>query len=247
MTQGLIDIHHHLVYGVDDGPKTWEDTETMLCAAEEQGIETIIATPHVFPGRVHFHYDAYLDKLNSINEYAWQKGWRIRLFPGAEIYYTSKALEKLDACAIPTLAMSRFVLVEFEPETKAEEIFRALRELSNGGYKPILAHVERYIYLQEKPEMIREMRDLGILIQMNASTVLSSKGLFGGKNFIRRLLKDGIVDFVATDAHNMSSRPVCLRAAYDFLEKHYGKGKADLLTWKNQVTMLPNLMADSDI
>ena len=55
MTQGLIDIHHHLVYGVDDGPKTWEDTEAMLCAAEKQGIETIIATPHVFPGRVHFH------------------------------------------------------------------------------------------------------------------------------------------------------------------------------------------------
>lgn len=247
MSHGLIDIHQHLVYGVDDGPKTWEDTEAMLRDAEKQGVGIIIATPHVFPGRVHFNYDAYLEKLNSINEYAWQRGWRIRLFPGAEIYYTSKALKKLDDCAIPTMAMSRLVLVEFEPETKADEIFRALREISNGGYKPILAHVERYIYLQEKPEMIREMRDMGILIQMNASTVLSSKGLFGGKSLVRKLLKEDVVDFVATDAHNMSSRPVCLKAAYDFLAKNYGRDKADLLTWKNQVSMIPNLISDSDI
>ena len=132
------------------------------------------------------------------------------------------------------------------PEVKVDELFRALRELANGGYKPILAHVERYYCLQDKPEMIQELRQLGILIQMNAKTVLSSRGLFGGKSLIRKLLKEDQVDFVATDAHNTSSRPICLRAAYDFLEKHYGKEKADMLTWKNQSMLISNLEMDSD-
>lgn len=247
MSHGLIDIHQHVVYGIDDGPKTWEDTIANVAEAERQGIERIIATSHAFPGRAHFEYDEYLDKLDEINQYAAEQGWNVRLVPGAEVYYTSKALKKLDADAIPTLANSLYVLVEFMPETKAEEIFRAMRELANGGYHPILAHVERYYDLQDKPEVIQDLRRLGVLIQMNAKTVLQSKGLFGGRGFIRKLLKDGIVDFVATDAHNASSRPVCLRAAYDFLVKNYGQEKADQLTWKNQIDIIPNLYSDSDM
>lgn len=246
MSHGLIDIHQHLVYGVDDGPKVWEDTLAMLDTAEKQSVERIIATSHAFPGRAHFDYDGYLDKLDEINQYAAKQGWKIRLLPGAEIYYTSKALKKLDAEDIPTLAGSQFVLVEFIPEVKADELFRAMRELANGGYHPILAHVERYYCLQEKPEVLQDLRRLGVLIQMNAKTVLQSKGLFGGKSYIRKLLKEDNVDFVATDAHNSSSRPVCLKDAYDFLEKYYGKEKADQLTWKNQMAIIPNLYSDTD-
>ena len=192
MSHGLIDIHQHLVYGVDDGAKTWDDTVAMMMEAEKQGIERIIATSHALPGRAHFDYDGYLDKLDEINQYAEQQGWRVRLLPGAEIYYTSKALKKLDAEAIPTLNGSRFVLVEFIPEVKADELFRAMRELANGGYNPILAHVERYYCLQDKQEVIQDLRRLGVMIQMNAKTVLQSKGLFGGKSYIRKLLKEGI-------------------------------------------------------
>lgn len=246
MEHGLIDIHQHLIYQMDDGPQTWEDTEEMLQAAEKQGIGRIIATPHAFPGRVHFDYDGYLDKVNAINRFAKQKGWKVRLFPGAEIFYTSYALQKLDAEDIPTLAMSPYVLVEFYPEVRASELLHAMREMANGGYRPILAHVERYICLQDKPELLQELRYLDVMIQMNARTVLQSRGVFGGKRYIRKLLKDGVVDFVATDAHNTSSRPVCLRKAYEFLEKHYSKEVADRLTWKNQLDILPELDADMD-
>lgn len=246
MTQGLIDIHQHLLYQMDDGPRSWEETEAMLTDAASQGIERIIATPHAFPGRVHFEYDAYLMRLEEANQFAREKGWKLRLLPGAEIYYTPYTLKKLDAEAIPTLAMSRYVLVEFSTEIKANDLFNAMRELSNGGYRPILAHVERYRSLQDKPEVLFDLRNLGVLIQMNAQTVLRSQGLFGGKSYIRRLLKEDMVDFVATDAHNTSSRPVCLQKAHAFLEKHYGKEKADRLTWKNQASILPILTADGD-
>lgn len=241
MSQGLIDIHQHLIYGVDDGPKKWEDTIAMLTAANNQGVARIIATSHVFPGRVHFDYDGYLAKIDSVNKFAEEKGWKIRVVPGAEIYYTSKTLDMLVAQSIPTLVNSRYLLVEFQPEVKSADLFRALRELLNGGYKPILAHVERYLCLADEPELLQQLRSWGILIQMNASTVLKSKGWLGGKRFIRKLLKDDIVDFVATDAHNTTTRPVCLKEAYQFLEKHYGKEKADRLTWMNQSMLLPAL------
>lgn len=247
MTQGLIDIHQHIVYQMDDGPRKWGETEAMLAKAAEQGIQRIIATPHAFPGRAHFDYDGYLDRLNEINRFAWEKGWDVQLLPGAEIYYTPHTLQKLDAQAIPTLVMSRYVLVEFEPEVRASELLKAMRELANGGYQPILAHVERYECIQLKPELLEELRYLGVLIQMNAQTVLHSNGLFGGKRYLRWLLKEDLVDFVATDAHNMSSRPVCLREAYAFLEKNYGKEKADRLLWRNQLEILPILNGGNDL
>ncbi|MBE5801461.1 MAG: hypothetical protein E7319_04155 [Clostridiales bacterium] len=232
MTHGLVDIHQHLIYGVDDGPRNWEETEAMLVEAENQGIERIFATPHATPGRAHFDYDGYLDKLNAINQFAWQKKWKLRLLPGAEIFYTPSALQKLDTRKVPTMAMSSYVLVEFFPSVKIDEMLKALRELANGGYRPILAHVERYHCLYGKWELIEELKHLNALIQMNAQTVLHSNGI--GNRFIRRLLEEDVVDFVATDAHNTSTRPVCLQAAYAFLEKHYGREKADLLTWRNQ-------------
>lgn len=239
MSSGLIDIHQHLVYQMDDGPSTWEKTQAMLAKAEEQGMTHIIATPHAFPGQAPFDYDGFLDKVNAINQYTYKTGMPVVLYPGAEIYYTSKTLKLLEEEEIPTLTMSQYVLVEFSTQISANDLFSAMRELCNGGYRPILAHVERYDCLKE--QLVRELRDMGILIQMNAQTVLHSAGLFSGKGYVRRLLKENLVDFVATDAHNTSSRPVCLGDAYDFLTKHYGQEKADWLTWKHQLQVLPIL------
>lgn len=239
MSRGLIDIHQHLVYQMDDGPNEREKTLAMLRRAGEQGISRIVATPHAFPGQAPFDYDGFLEKINTINQQAWQEGLSLQVYPGAEIYYTSQTLKLLNAQEIPTLAMSRYVLVEFSTEVRFGEMHGALRELANGGYRPILAHVERYACLQEKH--VRELRGMDVLIQMNAQTVLHSGGLLGGKGHIRRLLRESLVDFVATDAHNTSSRPVCLGDAHAFLLKHYGQKQADWLTWQHQLEIIPVL------
>ena len=240
MTHGLIDIHEHIVYGVDDGPRTREQTEELLAAANAQGVIRIIATPHVWPGKHPFDYNGFLNKLNELNHWMWQQQWPLRLLPGAEIYYTPHAVRMLSAKEIPTLAMSRHVLVEFSPAVKQDDLFRAMRDLINGGYHPILAHVERYQCLHNQWALIEELRALDVQLQMNAQTVLNSNGL-GGKQFIRRLLEENAVDFVATDAHNATSRPLCLEKAHAFLCKHYGQEKADALTWQNQLLLTPAL------
>lgn len=233
MTVGLVDIHQHVVYGVDDGPTQWEETEAMLEMAVNQGVERIVATCHVSPGRVHFDYTGYLEKLNQINYRIWEKEWKLRLLPGCEIYYSPQALNRLDLRKIPTLAMSDYVLVEFSPFEEYKTILDALRQLANGGYHPILAHVERYQCLQDKLQLVHNLKECNALIQMNAQTVLHSHG-FGARRFVRKLLEEEHVDFVATDAHNTSSRPVCLGDAYQFLKKCYSEELADRLTWKNQ-------------
>lgn len=233
MTGGLVDIHQHVIYGVDDGPTKWEETEAMLEMAVRQGVKRIVATSHVSPGRVHFDYTSYLDKLNEINYRIWEKKWDLKLLPGCEIYYSPHALSRLEMRKIPTLAMSDHVLVEFSPFEEYNTIVDALRQLANGGYHPVLAHVERYQCLHDKMHLVNNLKECNTLIQMNAQTVLHSQG-FGAKRFIRKLLEEDAVDFVATDAHNTSSRPVCLGDAYQFLKRNYSDELADRLTWKNQ-------------
>ena len=240
MTHGLVDIHQHVIYGVDDGPTKWEETEALLEKAVSQGIERIVATSHVSPGRVHFDYPEYLDKLNKINYLIWEKKWKLRLLPGCEIYYSPQVLDRLTRRKIPTLAMSDHILVEFSPFEEYSTIFDALRNLANAGYHPILAHVERYQCMHDKMQSVLDLKEFDAFIQMNAQTVLHSQG-FGAKRFIRRLLEEEVVDFVATDAHNTSSRPVCLGDAYEFLKKNYSEELADRLTWKNQGKITPAL------
>ena len=240
MTHGLVDIHQHVIYGVDDGPTKWEETEAMLEKAVSQGIERIVATSHVSPGRTHFDYNDYLDKLNKINYLIWEKKWKLKLLPGCEIYYSPQVLDRLTRRKIPTLAMSDHVLVEFSPFEEYRVIYDALRTLSNAGYRPILAHVDRYQSMFDKMQLVLDLKGFDTLIQMNAQTVLRSQS-FGAKRFVRRLLEEGVVDFVATDAHNTSSRPVCLGDAHQFLAKNYSQELADQLTWKNQSLITPAL------
>jgi len=240
MIHGLVDIHQHVIYGVDDGPTKWEETEAMLEKAISQGIGRIVATSHVSPGRVHFDYSEYLDKLNKINYLIWKKKWKLRLLPGCEIYYSPHVLDRLHRRKIPTLAMSDYILVEFSPFEEYNTIFNALRNLANAGYHPILAHVERYQCMTDKMQSVLNLKEFDTLIQMNAQTVLHSQS-FGAKRFARRLLEENVVDFVASDAHNTSSRPICLGDAYEYLKKNYGEELADRLTWKNQLRISPAL------
>lgn len=233
----MIDIHQHVVFGIDDGPRTQELSEAMLDAANRQGIYRVIATPHVCPGRAPFDLKAYADKLNGLNLLMQKKGSALRLLPGAEVMYTPQTLGALLSGSIPTMAFGRHVLTEFSPHVEPEELFRAMRELLNNGYRPILAHAERCLCLHGNWKRIEQLRMMDVLIQINARSVLRS-GRLTGPVFVRRLLKRNAVDFVASDAHDPVSRPVCLADAYAFLQKHYGPEQADRLTWRNQQCLI---------
>lgn len=214
----MIDIHQHLIFGMDDGAKTFEETQQMIRHAANQGITRIIATPHATPGIQEFHYQRFMEHLSLANQWCRAQAVPMEILPGCEIFYTPETTRWLQEGRIPTLAGTRHVLVEFNLTASYEELRSAARKLSNAGYEPVFAHIERYRCLS-KLERIKELReDYPVLTQVNANTFLHSRGFFKNR-WLRRVLEDNLIDLVASDAHNTDTRPCRLGEAKQVLTR----------------------------
>ena len=230
---GFTDIHHHLVYGVDDGAQTFEQAMDMAAAAWQDGTATLLCTSHISPGIKPFDLDRYYRHLDEIQQACLQQGMDLHLLQGAEILYTEPTCRFLREKRIPTLAGTDYVLVEFFPTVEYRELTEAITGIQRAGYRPIIAHVERYHCVASSISKLREVRDsLGAVIQMNCSTVVGGKGLIHDHRN-RKLIDEGLIDVIATDAHNLTSRPTQMQQAYAWLEKKYGADYAAELTGLN--------------
>ena len=228
MTGGFTDIHHHLVYGMDDGPRSLGESRAMLRAAKEDGIRRIVVTPHAMPGIERFDYALYLQRLDELAGYAWNEG--ITLLPGAEILFTEATRRHLDDGLVPTLAGTQHVLIEFSPDIEYGAMERALESLLVGGYLPILAHIERYhCFVSQLKRAVELKKQLDVRFQVNCATMVRGKG-FAVNRFCRKLFEERLIDAVATDAHNVGSRPVMMAETYRVLEAKYGARYARYLS-----------------
>lgn len=222
------DLHHHVIYGVDDGPQTFEDAQAMLRRAHENGVTDIAATSHATPGRHRFPMDTYLEHLRKEQAWADEQGLGIRLHTGCEILYTDETVRLLQDNAIPTIDSTRLILVEFLPANDFNHIQNAVRRLGNAGYTVIVAHAERYDGTR-KVEDLRALReDLGAYIQINAHTFISPGGFFA-KRWLRKAMENGCCDLAATDAHNTSSRSCQMKKCHETIIKEWGQDTADSL------------------
>lgn len=139
---GFVDIHQHLVWGVDDGAKTIEDSVALLRCCADQGIRIIIATPHFLSGIEPFPYKKYKQHFLQLKRICKEEGIPIKLLPGAEVFYTANTLNMLLDGRVPTLNGTRFILVEFNESVTWKGFEKAVRDLFNNGYRPIVAHIE---------------------------------------------------------------------------------------------------------
>ncbi len=229
----IVDIHCHILPGVDDGSKSLEQSKAMLDIAWEQGIRTIIATPHHMPEAKNASPETIAQKAALLQEYADEQHYDMEILTGNEIYYYGEASELLDAGKICTLAESTYILVEFSPMDDARYIRNSLSELQNMGYDPIIAHVERYMSLHKGSfEKIQELRDMGILIQVNAASVT---GGFGKptKVLVEKLLKKKLVDFIGTDAHSDGGRAPKILECAQLLQKKCDADYVEKLLYRN--------------
>lgn len=237
----VTDIHTHILPALDDGAKDWEQSYAMLDIAYEQGINVIIATPHYMPGSRKGKAQHIMASVGRLQEYSDSRGYDISIFPGNEIYYHDEVPELLEEGEILTLAGSEYVLVEFSPMDDARYIRNALANIQSAGYIPVIAHVERYESLCKKPfDRIAELRQMGILIQVNASTI---EGRMGRKvqGNVMKLFKLGLVDFIGTDAHSSGSRSPMVQKAVAILNKKLPKEYVDKILFATaQNTILNN-------
>ena len=215
------DIHSHVIWGVDDGAETEEETRRMLREAAADRIGTIIATPHITPGIHPFPTQRFAEHLQAAREYIAREGLQIELYPGSEIYYTEHTPRMLREGRVPTLAGSSYVLVEFDPDAPLPFIIQALQNVSSAGFRPVLAHSERCMHIRSTDE-VRTVRETGrALIQINAGTLIRKTPLLR-RRFLASLFREGLADLIATDTHAFPGRETHMTQAMERLKNDYG-------------------------
>ena len=237
---GLIDIHCHILFGVDDGARNVHITRKMLEMAYADGIRAMIATPHYRPERWPVSWEQRELALAKVQRLAQDLDPNFRIYPGNEIFYQEKIGERLAAGEVDTLADSRYILVEFHPDAPYEYLWQGLQGLQMEGYRVILAHWERYDCLIREPERLETLAGSGVGIQSNADAVLGGQGR-GVKKLIREMLEDGLVDYVATDCHGIRGRLPQLRCAYEYIRKKIGEDTARKVCVENPQRILQNI------
>jgi len=223
----MIDIHSHIVFDVDDGPNTIEDSRALLEESYRQGVRTIVSTSHRRKGMFETPEEKIAANFKQVQELAKEIADDLTILYGAEIYYTSDVLEKLEQGRIPKLGGTTYALIEFSMSTPYKEIHSALSNVLRLGLTPVVAHIERYHCLENDEKRVRELINMGCYMQINSSSVLKPK-LFGDKyKFMKKraqfFLDHDLVHFVASDMHNLASRPPYLKEAYDIIAKKYGE------------------------
>lgn len=230
---GYIDIHSHILPGMDDGSQDMEETLEMLRIAQEEGITHIIATPHYKSGRFRADAANLRNVLDEVRQRAREQGIHIKLYAGNEIYYHSDLEERLESGRLCTMNGTDYVLVEFSPFEDYLYIRNAVYNLLGMGYVPILAHVERYACLCKKREHVRELKSMGCAIQVNAGSIIGDTG-WKAARFVKRLLKEELVDYLGTDAHDSNGRrrPAMAKCAA-YLKHKCSRTYADALLYGN--------------
>lgn len=236
--KGLIDIHCHMLPGIDDGAKTIEETIKMVSLAYKSGVRKIICTPHYHAGRYRPSREKIEQQFTLVKKIVEQASDDIFLYIGHEINYEQDILKLLEEEKLFTLADSNYVLIEFSTGVGYNEIKRALQSVVMGGYVPILAHAERYGCLVEDISLVKELIDGGVYIQINAFSIMEGQRKI--KRFIKELIKKDLLHLVATDAHDTEYRPPELIRAYNYIAKKYNVQYADELMIENPERIIKN-------
>jgi protein-tyrosine phosphatase len=227
----MIDIHSHILPNVDDGSKTIEDSILMIKKEISDGVTDLILTPHVQSRVTKASKERHIEIFNELVDLVKLNELNINIYLGAEIFFRSHIDTDYDKYS---LANTKYILVEFafDLDTPIDEI---VYDLSRSGYIPIVAHVERYSYLNL--ERIKQIKQSGALLQVNTTSVLGYDDKVK-KSYVYKLLKEKLIDFVATDTHNLEKREPNMLKCYQVLAKTFDTTYLDLIFRKNQELIL---------
>jgi protein-tyrosine phosphatase len=230
----MIDIHAHILAGVDDGAKNWEESLQMARMAVEDGITVMVATPHLFKARtldlgqlndkeLIFRYVAELrQKLSAA-------AIPLEILPGCDFPLGFESLKLLDAGRVLTINdANRYLLLELPDTSLPPATEEICFYLQSKGITPIITHPERHLILQEMPQKLKRLIDLGCLVQMTGSSLTGWFGR-GVKRISRQLVKQGYVHLLATDAHDPKRRPPLLSQAVAELTRLVGEKRAQAM------------------
>ncbi len=233
----MFDMHNHILYGVDDGAKTIQDSLDLIKVAYDDGIRGLVLTPHYHPKRGMAHYAEVVENFNNLFDVVEKEFPEMQIFLGREVYYRSDVLEIEGSMDKYLMSGTSCMLVEFSTTVEESYIKNAVSNLLFAGYQPIVAHVERYACAVKNKKLVDELKSIGAYIQINADSVLGKTG-FAVKQAVKYFLKNGLVDFVSSDAHDIKTRRPELSECYAYVAKKYGEDYAIRIFRDNAIAML---------
>lgn len=232
-----IDMHCHILPGVDDGATDLKEMRKMLKIAYKEGIRCIIATPHFHPYRGHASRKCLKEQLQLARQEAKKIDKDFRIFLGNEIYFGHDIPDMLRKKQVLTMNNREYVLIEFSVSDSADRIKQGIQLIQARGYKVILAHIERYECFYNDYDIVENLYEMGVLIQVNARSIIKERNP-KAKKLIRFLLENELVYCVGTDAHGVRKRsPKINKAAY-YVSKKYGESYARRIFFSNALQML---------
>ena len=231
-SDAFVDIHCHLVPGIDDGAQSWEQSLLMAAMAAADGIQTIVVTPHQLGNFAHNSGQAIRARTSELQQFLDNHGVPLRVLPGADVRIEPGMVEKLRSGEVLTLAdRSKHVLLELPHELyfPLDDVLESLRRTGMTG---ILSHPERNQGLLKQPRLLSPLVDRGCLMQITCGSLL---GTFGpaSQQLTEWMLEQGLVHFLATDAHGHNARRPLMKHAFQRAARLVGEDIAADLCCRN--------------
>lgn len=240
-TVKMIDLHSHILPNLDDGPQTMEDSLQMCRIGYQDGIQTIVATPHILPGIYKNNRPTILSKLQQLNIALLKFGvknldsmtqlpndsiTKLEILPGADVHFSSDMLQRYEEGEIVTVNdQGRYLMIEFAFQGIPYQAEEVLFQLLTKGIIPIISHPERNMEIGERPKRYYGMIRMGCLGQVTAMSLTGDFGS-GVRRIAEKLLSKRLIHIIASDAHSPDGRPPILSSAVKAAEKIAGKKEA---------------------
>ncbi|MCK8603381.1 tyrosine-protein phosphatase [Desulfoferrobacter suflitae] len=226
----MLDLHSHILPGLDDGAADWRESLAMARSAADDGIRGMVCTPHWMIGVYDNTRPIVFEQVAALRRKLQNHGIPLTLYPGSELRLDASLLQRIRRREILTVNDGgRYALIELPEAIMSERLEMFLWDMIVHGITPVIAHPERNAFVQQHPEKLANWIRMGIMTQITAASLL---GLFGSRTleFTRMMLEHRLVHIMATDSHGLHTRPPILSRAAERLEEIVGKDEAQRMT-----------------
>ena len=241
----MIDVHSHIVFGVDDGSKTIDQSIEIIKEAYRAGFSKIIATPHYLEDYYEKNKAEIAEKISEIRQRLNEENCPVQILQGNEIYVTENINELIDDKKASTMADSQYVLFELPLNAEVMNLNQIIYQILEEDRIPILAHPERYTFVQKNPKILQSLIEDGVLIQCNYGSIIGQYGSTAKKT-LKKLLKYNMVHLFGTDVHRPHTILLSMDEVNKKLEKIIGVEKLEELTKINPQKIIDNEIIDID-
>ncbi|MGL5417356.1 MAG: tyrosine-protein phosphatase [Clostridium sp.] len=216
----MVDIHSHILPKIDDGAKFGYETFEMIKLSIKDGVTDIVATPHYCVGYGEESFKEVKRSVKELRKLLKEENLNIKVHYGQEVYYSTRILEDLTEENIGTINDGKYMLIEFHMRAleNEDEIFNNLYELRLKGITPIIAHPERYKYVQRNRSILNRFIEEGCLFQLNVGSILGRHGE-ETKKCAEILLKNKIYSFIGSDTHDLNLRKPGLKKGLEVIKE----------------------------